>query len=87
MTFDMFQDPDGTRVRIVVSGVVDRDAVGTVQHAIREGLCSGPHVEVDVRAVERWEDDSLGSLADCARIGAGVEFRMEGKGRTPGARP
>jgi hypothetical protein len=87
VNFACSQDPEGAGVQIVVSGVVDRDTMGTVEHAIRAGLCTGPRVEVDVRAVERWEDDALGSLAGFARIGTGVEFRMEGKGRAPGTGP
>jgi hypothetical protein len=82
---DRARDPRAAGVRIVISGVLDRAAVGTVEDAVRAGLRAGPRVEVDVRAVERWVDDALGSLADCARLGTGVEFLMEGKGRVRGA--
>jgi hypothetical protein len=73
---------DGGRAlvrRIVVSGTVDRAAVGTVADAVRGELERSAGVEVDVRAVERWEDDALGALASCARIGDGVEILMEGR--------
>lgn len=78
-------DPtEGRGLRIVVSGVVDRETAGTVADAVREGLESAPRVEVDIRAVDRWEDDSLRDLAACTLLGDGVEFLVEGRrsGRT-----
>jgi hypothetical protein len=75
---------DGPGVRIVVSGVVDREKAGTVADAVRHGLETAPRVEVDIRAVDRWEDDSLRDLAACTCLGDGVEFLVEGRrgGRT-----
>ena len=72
-------------MRIVVSGVVDRVAADSVAAAVREGLESSPRVEVDIRAVCRWEDDSLSEIAACTRLGTGVEFRVDGRraGRAP----
>lgn len=66
-------------VRIVVAGVVDRATAGTVADAVRQGLETSPRVEVDIRAVRRWEDDSLGEVAACTRLGDGVEFLVEGR--------
>jgi len=66
-------------IRIVVSGVVDRAAAGTVTDAVRASLESSPRVEVDIRAVHRWEDGSLSAVAACTRLGAGVEFRVDGR--------
>lgn len=84
MTADRCHDGDRSRVRIVLTGVVDRAAVGSVETAVRNGLRSGPRVDVDLRDVEAWEDDALRHVAGCARLGDGVEFLMAGKGRTPG---
>jgi hypothetical protein len=74
---DDASEPRG--VRIVVSGVVDRETAGTVADAVRQGLETAPRVEVDIRAVDRWEDDSLRDLAACTLLGDGVEFLVEGR--------
>ena len=66
-------------VRIVVSGVVDRAAAGTVTDAVRASLESARRVQVDIRAVQRWEDGSLSAVAACTRLGAGIEFRVDGR--------
>jgi hypothetical protein len=84
MSIDPCEHRDSSSTRIVLSGVVDRAMAVRVEAAVRTGLRSGPKVEVDMRNVERWEDDALGSVADCARLGNGVEFLMAGKGRVPG---
>ena len=70
---------DGNGVRIVVTGVVDRETVDTVADAVRQGLETAPRVEVDIRAVDRWVDDSLRDLAACTQLGDGVEFLVEGR--------
>ena len=83
-------DPSGeadASTRIVVSGRIDREVVDTVETAVRAALSTGPRVEVDVRAVEGWGDDAVRGLAECARLGPGVEFVMDGKRRVPGSRP
>lgn len=71
-------------VRIVVSGVVDRARAEDLADAVRHGLETAPRVEVDIRAVDRWEDDALGDLAACTRLGDGVEFLAEGRRAGPG---
>jgi hypothetical protein len=68
--------------RIVLAGVVDRATVGSVTDEVRTVLAQAPRVEVDVTGVDRWEPDALSELAACARLGAGIEIRMEGHKRS-----
>lgn len=71
-------------VRIVVTGVVDRAAAGSLADEVRRGLATEHRVEVDIRGVDRWESGALRDLAACTRWG-GVEFLAEGRRRAPGA--
>jgi len=84
MTFDHDHHGGRSSTRITLSGVVDRATVGGVERAVRDGLRTGPRVDVDLRDVEGWEDDALRRVAECARLGVGVEFLVAGKRRVPG---
>ena len=83
MTFEGAPTTGG--VCIVLAGVVDAATAASVADAVRDGLTSGPVVQVDIRGVHRWEDDALGTLAACTRMGAGVEFRVDGRRPRPAA--
>lgn len=69
----------GDRSVITVAGPLDADRVRAVHVAVAEAVARTERVEVELQGVDEWGQDTVRLLADCARLGPGITFRLRGE--------
>lgn len=68
---------------ITVTGALDARGVADVESALRKALERSPSVEVNLLGVEHLSQEAIHALADCARLGLGIRFRVAGTALSP----